>query len=239
MTRIYLVAHLFFCLTAPCLFAGDFLKVEGVPQPTSINEEGVPDYTSYWSTNKGLPKECAQAIGEEGAQVYAEKMGWTKLLTAPDKGVLSRGFDQVWKDEHTDEVIVIDAKGRKLQTADDHRHWKLATGYGHTQTTIEWTIEVCKYLLESKTSSDKDREVARLVLQKIADGKLQTRIVTTIHYNGRPLETRTEMIVKDIPKEYSGLSPDQLRHIELKKGEHPKDFGDDPNKIEYAKDGKR
>ena len=216
-----------------CLLAGDFLKLERTPQPTEINEAGVPIYSSYWDPGTGLPKECTEAIGEDGAQHYAEKMGWKKILTAPDKGVVNRGFDQVWMDEETDEVIIVEAKGRTDKDGNGRRKWKLSKGYGQTQATIEWTIEVCKNLLESDKSSDKDRKVARLVLQKISEGKIQTRVIVTTHKEGIPQETLTERIVDEVPDEYRGLTPDQLRHLALEKGEMPPEFTDDPNTIEY------
>lgn len=220
-----------------CLLAGDFLKLERTPQPTEINEAGVPIYSSYWDPGTGLPKECTEAIGEDGAQHYAEKMGWKKILTAPDKGVVNRGFDQVWMDEETDEVIIVEAKGRTDKDGNGRRKWKLSKGYGQTQATIEWTIEVCKNLLESDKSSDKDREVASLVLQKISEGKIQTRVIVTTHKDGIPRKTWTERIVREVPEEYRGLTPDQLRYLVLEKGETPPEYKDDPNTIRYETEG--
>lgn len=216
-----------------CLLAGDFLKLERTPQPTEINEAGVPIYTSYWDPVAGLPKECTEAIGEDGAQHYAEKMGWKKILTAPDKGIVNRGFDQVWMDEETGEVIIVEARGRTDKDRNGQRKWKLSKGYGQTQATIEWSIEVCKNLLVSDKSTAKDREVARLVLQKISEGKIQTRVIVTTHKDGIPRKTWTERIVRDVPDEYRGLTADQLRYLVLEKGETPPEYRDDPNTIEY------
>lgn len=218
--------------------AGDFLQLPRAPKPTTVNEKGLPVYSSYWSQGDGLPVDCSEAIGEEGAQLYSEGMGWQKLLTAPDKGKNRWGFDQVWFDKRRGVIIVVEAKGRKYR-GKNGRQFQLEDVQGQPQASIEWCIEVCRDVLSSHSSTQKNKEVAELVLEKIGEGKLETRIIVTSHIRGIPFETWTERAVLKVPDEYIGLSSDQLCYLVLNKGEAPRDYGDDFRMIKYGTEWER
>lgn len=226
---------LLLALAARGVPAGDFLQLERAPRPESFNADGIPVYSLVWERGRGLRNACVEAIGEEGAQLYAERMGWKKLLTAPDKGKVTRWFDQVWMDDKTGAVIIVEARGKSYNAS-----FRMpAESLGHMRASIEWTIATCKDILTSKDSTDKVKDVARLVLEKISEGKLQIRVIVTTHARGTPLDTQTACFVRDVPDEYRGISPDRLMLLELRKGDEPDEYLDDTNKIEYVTESER
>lgn len=234
MSRL-LAFVLLLALAARGVPAGDFLQLERAPRPDSFNADGIPVYSLMWERGRGLRNACVEAIGEEGAQLYAERMRWKKLLTAPDKGKVTRWFDQVWSDEKTVAVIIVEARGKSYNAS-----FRMpAESLGHTRPSIEWTIATCKDILTSKDSTDKVKDVARLVLEKISEGKLQIRVIVTTHARGTPLDTETACIVREVPEEYSDMTQDRLMLIELRKGDEPDEYLDDTNKIEYVTESER
>ena len=226
---------LLLALAARGVTAGDFLQLDRAPKPDKLNADGIPVYSLMWGQGRGRHNACVEAIGEEGAQLYAERKGWKKLLTAPDKGKITRWFDQVWMDEKTGAVIIVEARGKSHNAS-----FRMpADSLGHTRASIEWTIATCKDILTSKDSTDKVKDVARLVLEKISDGKLQIRVIVTTHARGTPIDTQTACIVRDVPDEYRGISPDRLMQLNLEKGKEPDEYLDDANKIEYVTESER
>lgn len=117
-----------FLIACSGLLAGDFLSLPRSPEPDKLNDDSIPVYESYYDGQE-LPNDCAEAIGEEGAELYSTRMGWTKLLTAPDKGTVTQGFDQVWLDKKRNVVIVVEAKGRKYKGLSGH-DFRLTKGRG-------------------------------------------------------------------------------------------------------------
>jgi hypothetical protein len=236
LSRFFLL--LILLLVSGVTVAGDFLQLDRAPKPTKLNKEGLPVYSSYWSRGDGLPNDCTEAIGEEGAELYSTKQGWHKLLTAPDKGKNRWGFDQVWLDKRRGVVIVVEAKGRKYR-GKNGRQFQVEDVQGQPQASIEWVLAVCQDVLSSPSSTQKNREVAVLVLKKIGEGKLETRIIITNHIRGIPYETWTERAVRSVPDKYKGKSPNQLWHLALEKGDAPALFGDDFNMIKYGNEAER
>ena len=228
MHRLLFAALLLFLPTLSS--AGDFLTLERAPVPDGLNADGIPIYESYWKEPKGLPNTCAEAIGEEGAQLYAERVGWKKLLTAPDKGKSRQGFNQVWEDEKTGIVIVIDAQGRGANVS---KELKLPKSHGIYKDSIEWCIDACRNDIESPKTTEKSKEVAEIVLQKISEGKFESRVIVTSHVHGVPVKTRTEFAVLEVPEEYLGKTPDELLSLSPGEGDIPEEYQDDPNLILY------
>lgn len=218
--------------------AGDFLALDRAPKPDSLNADGIPIYESYWNHGEELPNECTEAIGEEGAQLYAERMGWKKLFTAPDKGDDRYGFDQVWEDEKTGKIIVVEAKGRKYK-GQSGRQFRQSKARGHYQASIEWCIEVCKNEMRSQTATKKSREIADLVLRKISEGNLETRIIVTNHVYGIPFDTWTDRAVLEVPDEYRGKTFDELLSLDLEESESLPKYGDDFNTVQYGTEWER
>ena len=218
--------------------AGDFLTLDRCPEPDSLNADGIPIYESYWTEQTELPNECTEAIGEEGAQLYAERKGWNKLLTAPDKGTDRQGFDQVWEDEKAGKVIVVEAKGRKYKGLSGHQ-FRQTRARGHYQASIEWCIAVCAEDLRSKTDTDKSKEIAALVLQKISEGNLETRIIVTNHIRGIPYETWTDRAVRDVPRKYRDKTPEELISLDLEKEKALPQYGDDFDTVQYGTEWER
>ena len=238
MKNIRFLASIFaFLITCSVLLAGDFLSLPRSPEPDKLNENGIPVYQSKYDRQE-LPNDCAEAIGEEGAELYSARMGWKKLLTAPDKGTVTQGFDQVWLDEKRKVVIVVEAKGRKYKGVSGH-DFRLSRNRGQYQASVEWCIEVCKSVRQSKKSTPKSREVAETVLEAIGENRFESRIVVTNHIHGIPYETWTERAVLEVPEEYIGLTPDQLCYLVLNESDKPEKFGDDFHTVKYGTEWER
>ena len=230
MKRVTLICLL---LLIPCICAaGDFLTLDRAPKPDKLNADGIPVYLSYWEEGKGIPDKCTEAIGEEGAQLYAERIGWKKLLTAPDKGKSRQGFDQIWEDEKTGKVIVVEAKGRVCYSAIGNS-LEMKRSHGFYKPATEWCIEICKSEMRSKQATAKSKEAAALVLQKISEGKLESRLIVTSHSHGIPFMTRTESAVLTVPKEYRNKTPDELIGLTLDEIGTPQEYEPDPDLIRY------
>ena len=231
MHRILFAALL---LLLPALSsAGDFLTIERCPEPDELNADGIPIYSSYWQEPKGLPNTCTEAIGEEGAQLYAERKGWTKSLTAPDNGKSRQGFDQVWEDEKTGKLIVIEAEGR-LSHSTVGKTLEFKRSHGFYKASTEWCIEICRSVLHSQKATEKSKETAALILQKISERKLEIRLIVTTHFRGVPIQTRTESAVLDVSEEYRGKTPDELISLDLDKSVKPEIYEPDPDLIQYS-----
>ncbi len=160
------------------------------------------------------------------------------MLTAPDKGTVTQGFDQVWLDEERDIVIVVEAKGRKYKGLSGH-DFRLSSTRGQYQASVEWCIEVCKAVRQSKKSTEKSREAAEAVLEAIGENRFESRIVVTNHVHGIPYDTWTERAVLEIPEEYVGLTPDQLCYLVLNESDKPEKFGDDFHTVKYGNEWER
>ena len=62
-----------FLIASSGLLAGDFLALPRCPDPDSLNKNGIPIYESYYDGQE-LPNYCAEAIGEEGAELYSTSL---------------------------------------------------------------------------------------------------------------------------------------------------------------------
>lgn len=213
------------------------------PPPTSLNEANVPIYTSYWNTYTGLPTTCTGAIGESGAEHYMENRGLKKLYGSTDKGTVTQGIDQVWIDEKTGELIVVEAKGKVYEGEKGRKsvNLKRREGSGQIQATLEWTIEVCKTVLNSEAATEKSKEIARLVLKKISEGKLKIWVIVTNHIHGNPVDTWLDRVVEVVPDKYRVENPEELLIIDLEKGKRPGVYmkGSDPDMVHYVEGQKR
>lgn len=232
--QIPILTVLLFCSG---LMAGDFMTLPRTPKPDELNDSGIPIYESKYDGNE-LPNDCTEAIGEEGAELYCSEMGWTKLLTAPDKGTVTQGFDQVWKDEDRDVVIVVEAKGRKYKGVSGH-DFRLTRTRGQYQASVEWCLEVCRAVRQSKKATEKSREVAEIVLEAISEDRFESRIIVTNHIEGTPYDTWTERIVREVPEEYIGKTADQLCYLVLQESDKPEKYGDDFDMIKYGTEWER
>ena len=225
-------------LTDRVLFAGDFLQTPNAIQPPAYNESGMPDYSSSWDPK--LESRITEAIGEEGAQHYAEKMGWEKILTAQDKseyeiGRKNQGPDQIWRDPQSGNLIGVEAKGVKYGT-----NYTLGEGYGHPQGSVEWYLEWARATYNDPTASPEAKQKAEMVLQHISEGTFDTAVIETEHYQGKPYGTKRDRY-GETPDEYKGKSIEDLLTMEIPRGNKPEIYnnGDDPNMIKYGSEADR
>jgi hypothetical protein len=125
------------------VLAGIFLMPSNVSAQTAVSDapviERAVDVASLVLKNRraewleaSLPQrvKIAEEIGEEGAEALMKQRGLNPLLTKPQKK-LPQGFDQVWIDPKTGQVVAVEAKGGTSA---------LNRGYGHVQGTSEWAV---------------------------------------------------------------------------------------------------
>lgn len=142
----------------------------GMERVTAVPRRG------YDALPQKQKRDYAEWIGEKGAEQYAERRGYRALLRFDEKQY-PHGFDQVYYDPKTNEVVCIEAKGGSGRL----------TG---RQGTIEDAIEGAKKMLNSDKTSDGERKAAQRVLEHIEKGRARLEVVRTPHVGGVPESPR-------------------------------------------------
>jgi len=129
----------------------------------------------------------AEAIGEAGMMKAARQLGYESALKPSESSKRPQGYDAVFRDPKTRELIVGEAKGgyngRSIEGT-------LGNGYGHRQGTIGWAVAAAHEILRPEsTANRKERAVAADILRAYEEKQLRVEVFHTEHRWGEPLET--------------------------------------------------
>lgn len=114
-----------------------------------------------------------EAVGEQGARVWARSQGWTSISDGTDK-LLRQGLDQVYRG--SDGVIhAVEAKGNAGRVID---------AYGYRQGSPEWAVRAAHRTLLSARASAAERLGAREVIRAARNGRLNVHVVRTVTGEG-------------------------------------------------------
>lgn len=117
----------------------------------------------------------AEQIGEEGADVWAQRQGWRPLLDG-SKDLFPHGPDRVWRGVDG-RIHVVEAKGGTS---------RLGCGYGYKQGTPEWAVKSAERMLKSNGTTACERSAARAILEAAVKAELDVHVVRTAHVLGEP-----------------------------------------------------
>jgi len=157
-------------------------------QVPSVTAESHPStrHTKNWAALPTQQKRMVgEAIGERGADRFARARGYKPLLTYKQK-TYRHGYDQVWYDPSTKEIVAIEAKGGSGQLRG-------------RQGTSDDVVAAAKKMMRSAFSSTREKKVAQMVLEYAAEGRLRVESIATPHKKGLALQPKLLRVEKINP----------------------------------------
>ena len=159
------------------------------------------NYRSAWRHAPSDRAGLAEKIGTQGAERYASKQGWIKLLDSQGRSI-PQGPDSIYWDRNSGLVRVVEAKGGSSQPK-----WT----YGSRQGTNRNTLRSAEFALKFAKTWPEKLQAARII--KVAQhNQLETRVVRTAHVLGKPEPPQLEGRNTDnVKKEAVRLERDLVR----------------------------
>ncbi|MBI3881693.1 MAG: hypothetical protein HY301_16715 [Verrucomicrobia bacterium] len=119
-------------------------------------------------------QKMAEEIGEDATRIVARMRGHAPLLAESE--LPHHGPDLPTVDREG-VIHIYESKGGNSQ---------LKPSRGYEQGTPENAIQFYRELYQKPTASVRQREVARLILERASEGKVVTHVVRGLHDNGKP-----------------------------------------------------
>ena len=140
------------------------------------------NYRTAWrSASPSHRVRLAEKIGTQGAERYAAKQGWIKLLGSQGRSI-PQGPDSIYWDRNSGRVRVVEAKGGTAP---------LKWTYGSKQGTNLNTLRSAEFALKSAKTRTEKLQAAR-VIKAAQNNHLETRVVRTAHILGKPQPPQLE-----------------------------------------------
>lgn len=153
----------------------------------------------------------SELLGEQGAEAYCRTRGYKPLLKWTEKSY-RHGYDQVWFDPVTKDIICIEAKGNS---------GKLLPRQG----SITSVIEDAERMLRSPRTNPGERKTAQFVLEAAENGRIRWELVRTTQNR-----TYVEKVVHPMPYDRSRAAGvlrtlEQEGKLVLPRGTYRRTFG--------------
>jgi hypothetical protein len=136
------------------------------------NENTNQEWKDFFQTDVStqLKREVSQSVGEYyGDRFCHDNLGYTEILNGDSKG-MKQGFDAVFFDEKTGDVVVAEFKGQNAKESE-------------AQQRIHWTPDVCEKILNQEgvygKASEPEWETAKIVKDAYEKGQLRYELFTT------------------------------------------------------------
>ena len=128
-------------------------------------------------------RRISEKLGELEARKWARAQSLEPVQPGGKKSIRG-GYDQVWKNPKTGEVIVIEAKGFQ-----QGKSAKYGTSSGLRQATPEYDVAFAKKVQKMTAASDVDRKAGKMILEAASKGKLLSVAYETEHAAGRVIRS--------------------------------------------------